>query len=119
MTRLEAVRERYMRDGLEIRLGGLAANLARIASFSGRMKNHGSVEYLIEESKWFIEWIVPDASPEMQAELVELQIQLALWHRAWKDGMMEGYRLDDMISHAQTWSDRILEQSGLLKTDAS
>jgi hypothetical protein len=108
-----------MRDGLGIRLGGLAANLARLASFSGRMKNHGSVEYLLEESKWFIEWIVPDALPELQAELVELQSQLAVWHRAWQHGMMEGYRLDDMIGHAQVWSDRLLERSGLLKTDVS
>ncbi len=118
MTRLDAVRERYMRDGLEIRLGGLAANLARLASFSGRMKHHGSVEYLLEESKWFIEWIVPDATPEIQAELVGLQIQLAVWHRAWQQGRMEGDRLDEMIAQAHAWSDRLLERSGLLKTDA-
>lgn len=84
MTRLEAIRERYLRDELNIRLGGLAANLARIASFSSGTKQHASVEYLLEESKWFIEWNVPDASPEIQSELVELQIQLAVWHRAWQ-----------------------------------
>ncbi|MBI3611371.1 MAG: hypothetical protein HY204_11830 [Nitrospirae bacterium] len=89
MTRLDAVRERYMRDGLEIRLGGLAANLARLASFSGRMKHHGSVEYLIEESKWFIEWMISDTPPEMQADLVDLQIQLAVWHRP---GNRDGWR---------------------------
>lgn len=115
MTRLDAIRERYLRDGLEIRLGGLAANLARLASFSGRMKHHGSVEYLLEESKWFIEWNVPDASLEMQAELVELQIQLAVWHRAWQQGRMEGDLLHDMIAQARAWSDRVLELSGLLK----
>jgi hypothetical protein len=117
MTRLDAVRERYMRDGLEVRLGGLAANLARIASFSGRMRQHGSVEYLLDESKWFIEWMISDASPEMQAELADLQIQLAVWHRAWQQGKMEGDRLNEMIAHAQAWSDRILERSGLLKRD--
>ncbi|MBI3596554.1 MAG: hypothetical protein HY203_05310 [Nitrospirae bacterium] len=118
MTRLDAVRERYMQDGLEIRLGGLAANLARLASFSSRLKNHRSVEYLLEESKWFIEWMVPDASPEMQAELADLQIQLAVWHRAWQQGKLEGGRLDEMIAQAHAWSDRLLERSGLLKTDA-
>ena len=118
MTRLDAVRERYMQDGLETRLGGLAANLARLASFSGRMKQHGSVEYLLEESKWFIEWNISDASLEIQAELVELQIQLAVWHRAWQQGRMDGDRLHEMISQTRAWSDRLLERSGLLKTDA-
>jgi len=114
MTRLDAVRERYMQDGLEIRLGGLAANLARLASFSDRMKHHGSVEYLFEESKWFIEWNVSDAPSEMQAELAELQIQLAVWHRAWQQGRMDGDRLGEMIAQAHNWSDRLLERSGLL-----
>lgn len=31
---LSALRERYLRDPLSIRLGGIAANMARIASFS-------------------------------------------------------------------------------------
>jgi hypothetical protein len=119
MTRLDAVRERYMRDGLDVRLGRLAANLPRIAPFSGRMKERGSVAYLLDESKWFIEWMILDASPELQAELAELQIQLAVWHRAWHQGKMEGDRLNEMISQAQAWSDRQLELSGLLKTDVS
>jgi len=112
MTRFDVIRERYLRDGLNLRLGGLAANLARLASFSSRMKPHKSVEYLLEESKWFIEWNVPDASLEVQAELVALQIQLAVWHRAWQQGRMEGSRLHEMISQARAWSSRILELSG-------
>ncbi len=34
MTKLESLRLRYVRDPVPVRLGGLAANLARIASFS-------------------------------------------------------------------------------------
>ena len=119
MTRLEVVRERYLKDSFQVRLGGLAANLARLASFSGEMRHHESVEYLIDESKWFIEWIVSDAVPEIQAELVELQIQLAVWHRAWGQGKMKGDRLQEMIAQARDWSDRLLDRSGLLKADAS
>ncbi len=119
MTRLEAVRERYLKDGFETRLGGLAANLARLASFSGQLKHHASVEYLLDESKWFIEWNVPDAVPELQAELAELQIQLAVWHRAWRQGPMDDDRLQEMIAQAREWSDRLLERSGLLKADSS
>jgi hypothetical protein len=115
MTRWDAIRERYMRDKLDIRLGGLAANLARLVSFSGRMRHHGSIDYLIEESKWFIEWSAPDALPEMQAELVELQIQLAVWHRVWLKGPMNETQLHEMASQARAWSNRLLERSGLLE----
>lgn len=119
MTHREAVRERYLKDGIERRLGGLAANLARLASFSGRMKQNGSVEYLLDESKWFIEWTAPDAEPEIQAELVELQVQLAIWHRTWRQGRMDSHRLQEMKTQARAWSDRLLDRSGLLNADAS
>ncbi|MCK4412294.1 MAG: hypothetical protein KAY32_01995 [Candidatus Eisenbacteria sp.] len=33
MIRQAALRDRFMRDGIGLRLGGLAANLARVASF--------------------------------------------------------------------------------------
>ena len=118
MTRLDAVRERYLKDGPEIRLGGLAANLARLASFSGQLKKHKSIEYLLEESKWFIEWTIRDTQPEIQAELVELQIKLAVWQRAISQGRMDEDRLREMISQASSWSKHLLERSGLLKADA-
>jgi hypothetical protein len=40
---------------------------------------------MLEESKFFIEWTVPDAPLDVQAHLVKLQIDLALWHRAWPE----------------------------------
>ena len=115
---LEAIRERYLRDGLLIRLGGLAANLARIVSFANQPhetgKYSGAVAYLLEESKWFIEWNGPDAPLETQAELVQLQIQLAVWHRAWTQRRMDESQRREMITQARVWSDRVLEFSGLL-----
>lgn len=117
MTRLDAIRERYLRGDFNVRLGGLAANLARLASFSNLTKRRESVGYLLEESKWFIEWTGPDVSLGVQAELVDLQIRLAVWHRAWQQGQMDEVRLQDMASQARTWSNRLLELSGLLKTD--
>ena len=83
----EAVRERFLRDPLQIQLGGLAADLARIASFGENPANHHAVASLLEESKYFIEWIAPDAPVETQAVLAELQIRLALWERRWRKGL--------------------------------
>ena len=65
-----AIRERYLRDDLPIQLGGLAANLSRIKSFASHDANREAVESLLEESKFFIEWIAPEAEIDTAAELV-------------------------------------------------
>ena len=49
----DALRERYLRDPLPIRLGNLASSLARIASCSENPKNHEVVTSVLEESKYF------------------------------------------------------------------
>ena len=56
MNDLTAIRDRYLKDELPVRLGGLAANLARIGSFSKNTGNAEPVGDLVSESKWFIEW---------------------------------------------------------------
>lgn len=53
------IRERYMKDELPVRLGGLAANLSRIKSFSANENSREAVASLIDESKMFIEWTAP------------------------------------------------------------
>ena len=55
MTDWTMIRERYMRDEPPVRLGGLAANLARIASFSDNARHRMPVIGLIVESQHFIE----------------------------------------------------------------
>ena len=46
-----AIRERFMKDPLPVRLGGLAANLSRIKSFSANENSRETVASLIDESK--------------------------------------------------------------------
>lgn len=49
MSDLATIRERYLQDSPCVRLGGLAANLARIASFSNNEEHKGPVRDLIVE----------------------------------------------------------------------
>jgi hypothetical protein len=118
MMQFEMIRERYLRDGLQLRSGGLAANLARIVSCADQPNETGkyseAVAHLLEESQWFIEWNGPDAPLETQAELAQLQIRLAVWHRVWTQRRMDASRRREMIAQARIWSDRVLELSGLL-----
>jgi hypothetical protein len=114
MINQAAIRERYMRDALPIRLGGLAANLARVESFSDHPDHRDVVESLLEESKFFIEWAAPEAELPVQAELVELQIRLAEWQQTWADIWADPMKRSAVAEQARSWSNRVLKLAGLL-----
>ena len=116
MLDLTEVHERFMRDPIPVRMGGLAANLARVGSFSGHEANKTSVSGLIHESKWFIEWTAADlvrGEIETAAQLVELQIQLARWQMDWDSRWSDPVRRAEISASAKKWSERVLELSGL------
>ena len=100
---------------MPVRLGGLSADLARIASFCSSPDNWKVVESLLEESKFFIEWIVAKALLEQKAFLVELQIQLALWHRIWAEVYQDPKEREKLGQQTSFWSQRVLEMSGLVE----
>jgi hypothetical protein len=114
MKNQAAIRERYLRDPLPVRLGGLAANLARVKSFSNHPKHGAIVEGLIDESKYFVEWAAPDAEVDRQAELVAMQVQLARWQLNWSRIWADPTQRAMVASQAQEWSDQVLAMSGLL-----
>ena len=114
-----AIRERYLRDALPVRLGGLAANLSRIKSFAAYEASRDAVESLIDESKYFIEWTAADAETETAAELVALQIQLARWQCNWSRIWADPEQRRRFAEESSVWSKRVLELSGLLRTSAA
>jgi hypothetical protein len=108
------LQNRYLSETLPNRLGELAANLARISSFSQNDQNCDAVASLIEESKFFIEWTAMDSGIDLAAELVELQVQLARWQLVWQDIWVDQARKLTVANQAKVWSNRVLEMSGLL-----
>lgn len=109
-----AIRDRYLRDVLPVRLGGIAANLSRAKSFAAHDGNQAVVASLLEESKHFIEWTAGEADADTAAELVELQIQLSLWTRAWSRIWQDAAQRQRVARAAGEWSQRILKLSGLV-----
>ena len=107
-------RHRYLRDSLPVRLGGIAANLARVKSFSTHAENGILVNSLVDESKYFIEWTAAEADVDTAAELVELQLQLVRWQRTWATIWPDPIKRQEVSEIAKHWSDRVLEMSGLL-----
>jgi hypothetical protein len=110
----EGIRKRYLQDDVPTRLGGLAANLSRIRSFSGHDANQKTVESLLDESRFFIEWTAAETGIDAAAELVQLQIQLARWRRNWPHIWADVTQRRQVAEQAVQWSRRVLELSGLL-----
>lgn len=108
------IRERYLRDDISVRLGGLAANLSRIKSFANNENNKVLVESLIDESKHFIEWTAQETEIETAAKLVELQVELALWQVKMNKIWLDVNQRKQISEKSNAWSQQILMASGLL-----
>jgi hypothetical protein len=116
MTNQDRRRTRYLRDPLPIRLGGLAASLARIASSARHDTGAIAVTTMIEECRWFIEWTAAEAEPEIASELVDIQRLLTLWRSAWPEAQHQLKQRILLSVQAKKWADQVLDYSGMLET---
>src|SRR5262249_49538142 len=114
--KVDARRDRYLRDPLPVRLGNLVSNLARIRSIATQPDLGEAARRVIRESKHFVEWAGKDADLQVQIELVELQRQLARWQLKWREIWDDIERRASLAEQAGAWSEKILESSGLLDT---
>lgn len=113
MKDFASVKDRYLRDPIPVRLGGLAADLARIGSASANPANGPAVQVLLEEARRFIEWTAAALDVEAAADLMDLQLALTLWLSAWGDAQAHTVQRALLAHEAAYWSDRVLALSGL------
>jgi len=110
----ERLRERFLRDPLPRRLGGLAATLGRISSSARKSSDPAIVSDLLDEARHLIEWTAGEAEPEAAAELVRIQVLLTVWQKAWETASKNPHERLLLSMHAKDWSDRAVDLSGLL-----
>lgn len=67
MKDMEQLCERFLRDPLPRRLGGLTATLDRISSSARNSTDPNVVSNLLDEAKHLIEWTAADTEPETAA----------------------------------------------------
>jgi len=114
MVNKEKLRQRFMSDPLDRRLGGLAATLGRLSSSARDSNSPTAVSDLLDEAKHLIEWTAADAESELAAELVQIQRLLTLWQKSW-DGAYEAKPQRILLAtQAKEWSDKTLRSSGLI-----
>ncbi len=110
------IRERYLRDSVPVRLGGIAADLRRIKSFAAQDAGREVVASLIDECKSFIEWTARDTQTDTAAQLVELQVELARWQLNWARIWSDPLGRQELAEQSLAWSERVLALSGLLRS---
>ena len=113
MQNKEKLRDRFLRDPLSRRLGGLAATLGRVSSVARKSSDPVNVARLLEEAKYLIEWTAADTEPEIASELVSIQTQINLWLRDWEKTHQLREQRTLLSVHAKHWSNRVLDFSGL------
>jgi hypothetical protein len=110
----EKLRERFMRDPLSRRLGGLAATLGRISSSARNSSDPIVISNLLDEAKHLIEWTAAETSPETAAELVQMQTMISLWQRTWQESSQNPKQRVLLSVQAKDWSDKAVDFSGLV-----
>jgi hypothetical protein len=114
VTPSAAIRIRFLQDSPSRRIGNIAANLARMASFSSDDQHSDLVRGLAEESAFFIEWAAPNAEHAVQLELLSLQRLLVRWTRSWASLWNQMDQRQTMCESAEQWAQHLLELAGLV-----
>ncbi len=114
MNDIDRHRERFLRDPLPRRLGGLAATLGRISSSARKATDPKITASLLDEAKHLIEWTAAEAEPEAAAELVRMQTMITLWQAAWEEASQSPRQRLLLSLQAKDWSDKAIDFSGLV-----
>ncbi len=109
----EKLRQRFLRDPLPRRLGGLAATFGRISSSARKSSEPAIVVDLLDEARRMIEWTAGEAEPEAAAELVRIQTLLTVWQKAWETASQNPQQRLLLSLQAKHWSDKAVDFSGL------
>ena len=107
MRDLARLRERFLRDSPERRLGNLASDLLRLSTWLRMRRDEGAGD-LMREIAWMIEWTGDHATEE----LVNIQRELCRWRRIWPSDSVRSL----LAFRARQMSNRVLGMSGLTES---
>jgi hypothetical protein len=105
MKDVSRLRERFLRDGRDRRLGNIASNLLRVSHWLQMGRDAETVVDLMRETASMIEWAGDDATEE----LVNVHRELCRWRRIWPLEAACGL----LVFRTRQMSERVLELSGL------
>lgn len=114
MTNFNIKQQNFIINDVPTRLYHIATNLSEIKSLFISSSHQESILALIKESRYFIEWVVPDMAPiniEQAAEIVDLQRVLTRWLSSWEKIWSDATEKTKVIQQTEEWLSRVLEIS--------
>ncbi len=116
MTDFTLKQQSFVQDDIPTRLGHLAANLSQIKTLWLEGLHQDSIIQLVKESRYFIEWIVPDMVQaddiDRAAELVDLVRVLTRWLFKWDTIWSDATEKLSAAQQTENWLKRVVEISG-------
>ncbi len=114
MTTREKLREQFLQEPVAIQLSILATNLARIDAYIADAQNESIVRHLVDESRFFIEWLTPSLNNfDQQYALANCQRQLTRWLQQWQAVWVDPVQRVGMATETHQWSEWVWQISGL------
>ncbi|MEH2467997.1 hypothetical protein [Nostoc sp.] len=116
MIELTPRQQIFIQDDVTTRLHYLAAHLEQIQSLWTQGSSQELMLTLVKESRYFIEWTVPDMVKaddiDRAAELVDLGRLLTRWLFHWENIWSDGEQKQSAFLETSYWLRRVLEISG-------
>ncbi|MBC6432182.1 hypothetical protein FM036_16010 [Nostoc sp. HG1] len=105
----------FMQDDVPTRLRRLATHLSQIQSLLTQGSSENLILALVDESRYFIEWTVPDMVKaddiDRACELVDLVRLLTRWLFHWDNIWTDAEQKQSASLQASYWLQRVLEIS--------
>ncbi|AVH64011.1 MAG: hypothetical protein HWQ35_13335 [Nostoc sp. NMS1] len=105
----------FMQDDVTTRLRRLATHLSQIQSLWTQGSSEDLILALVDESRYFIEWTVPDMVKaddiDRACELVDLVRLLTRWLFHWDDIWTDAEQKQSASAQISYWLQRVLEIS--------
>ncbi|MEH2030284.1 MAG: hypothetical protein V7K67_11520 [Nostoc sp.] len=116
MTDFTLKQQSFVQNDIPTRLGHLAANLSQIKTLWLEGSHQDPIIHLVKESRYFIEWIVPDMVKaddiDRAAELVDLVRVLTRWLFKWDTIWSDATEKLSAAEQTENWLKRVVEISG-------
>ncbi len=110
------LRERYLRDSIPVRLGNLASSIKRLGYFAGLSQYDETALKLIQECHAFSFWTFAEVDIDTKTALEVLQHDLKHWENDFQSSNGDDLWRAKIAAACETWSNRLLDLSGLLIT---
>jgi hypothetical protein len=115
MIELTPKQQIFMQDDVTTRLHHLATHLSQIQSLWTQGSSEDLILALVNESRYFIEWTVPDMVEaddiDRACELVDLVRLLTHWLFHWDDIWTDAEQKQSASAQISYWLQRVLEIS--------